>query len=173
MSSSTVQVSLQEYLRTSYRPDVELIDGQLREKSVDSFKHGVVQGTLFLWFWNHRTEWNVLVSVDTRTEVGNGRVRLPDVVVVRKGEEAIGALTHSPLIAVEVLSPSDSYTDLKERASELWTAGCENVWLLDPVGKTAEVWTGQGWQLHGEPRLEAGHSPVYVDLPWLWAEIES
>ena len=173
MASSTVQVSLQEYLRTSYRPDVELVDGHLKEKPVVGFKHGVVQGALFLWFRNHRAERNVLVSVDTRTEVGDGRVRLPDVVVVRKGEEAVGALTHAPLIAVEVLSPTDSYTDLKERASDLYAAGCENVWLLDPEKKTAEVWTGQSWQLYGEARLQAVHSPVYVDLAWLWAEIES
>ncbi len=173
MASSTVQVSLQEYLSTNYRPDVELVDGRLKEKPMVGFRHGVVQIALSLWFWNHRAEWNILVSVDTRTEVGDDRVRLPDVVVVRKGEEATGALTHAPLIAIEVLSASDSYTDLKERAGDLHAVGCANVWLLDPAKNTAEVWTGQSWQMHGELHLQTVDSPAYLDLQWLWAEIDS
>jgi hypothetical protein len=48
MAHSTIaRVSIDEYLRTSYRPDVEFIDGQLKEKAVVGFPHGVVQGLIF------------------------------------------------------------------------------------------------------------------------------
>ena len=172
MTGNALTVSLAEYLETTYRPDVEYLDGHLKEKSVTGFQHGVIQGLLFHWFRSRRKEWEVLVSVETRTQVEPNRVRLPDVVVVRIGEQAQGSLTKAPLIAIEVLSPTDSYTDLKERAADLRAMGTENVWLLDPLRRTAEIWTGKHWQLFETNRLAAVNSPAYLDLDWLWAEME-
>ncbi len=172
MAGTAVAVSLAEYLTTSYEPDVEYIDGHLKKKPVTGFRHGVIQGLLFTWFREHRKEWGILASVKTRTQVDPDHVRLPDVVVVRKGEQADGALTKAPLIAIEVLSPTDSYSDLKARATDLRVMGTENVWLLDPVRRTAEVWTGKQWQLVEENRLATINSPVYLDLDWLWAEAD-
>ncbi len=172
MVEAAIAVSLEEYLATSYEPDVEYIDGHLKEKPVTGFAHGVVQGLLFQWFRAHRKEWNILVSVETRTQVKPGRVRLPDVVVVAKGEQARGALVKAPLIAIEVLSPTDSYTDLKARAADLQAMGTENIWLIDEERRTAEVWTGAGWRLVEGSRLAAVNAPAFVDLDWLWAEVD-
>lgn len=99
-------------------------------------------------------------------------VVLADVVVVRKGDESGGALTKPPLVAIEVLSPSDSYNDLKDRATDLRTMGVENIWLLHEERRTAEVWTGKQWQLVESSRLEAVNAPVFLDLDWLWAEVD-
>ena len=172
MAETVSAVSLEEYLATSYHPDVEYVDGQLKEKPVTGFPHGVVQILLGQWFRAHRKEWNILVSVETRTKVDPNRVRLPDVVVVRNGEETRGALVKAPLIAIEVLSPKDSYNDLKDRAADLRAMGTENIWLLDEERRTAEVWTGKQWQLVEGSRLEAVNAPVFLDLDWLWAEVD-
>ncbi len=172
MAATATAVSLAEYLRTAYRPDVEFLNGELKEKPVPEFLHGVIQGLTFTWFREHRKEWSILVSVETRTQVEEERFRLPDVVVVRKGEEAKGALTKSPLIAIEVLSPTDSYADLRERAGDLRAMGTENVWLLDPATRTAEVWTGKHWQPVEGNRLTAVNASVFLDLDWLWAELD-
>ena len=172
MAETATAVSIEEYLATSYHPDVEYIDGELKEKPVTGFPHGVVQVLLGQWFREHRKEWNILVSVESRTKVEPSRVRLPDVVVVRKGEESRGALTKAPLIAIEVLSPKDSYNDLKDRAADLRSMGTENVWLLDEERRTAEVWTGKQWQLFEGDRLAAVDSPAYLDLKWLWTEVD-
>lgn len=172
MAGIAQAVSLEQYLATEYHPDVEYIDGELKEKPVTGFPHGVVQGVLFEWFRKHRKEWGILASVETRTRIDGERVRLPDVVVVKKGEQTRGALTSAPLIAIEVLSPSDSYTDLKARATDLRTLGVENIWLLDEERRTAEIWTGTHWQPVQGSRIEAVHAPVYLDLDWLWAEVD-
>lgn len=172
MAETRTAVSMEEYLATSYHPDVEYIDGQLKEKPVTGFPHGVVQVLLGQWFRAHRKEWEILVAVETRTKVNPSRVRLPDVVVVRKGEGSRGALVKAPLIAIEVLSPGDSYADLKARAADLRAMGVENVWLLDEERRTAEVWNGKQWELAEGNRLEAVNAPVYLDLGWLWAEVD-
>ena len=172
MAQTATIVSLEEYLATSYRPDVEYIDGELKEKPVTGFPHGVVQGLLFEWFRGHRKEWNILVSVETRTKVDASRVRLPDVVVVRKGEQSRTALVKAPLIAIEVLSPKDSYKELKDHAADLRAMGTENIWLLDEERRTAEVWTGKQWQLVEGDHLTAVNAPAYLDLNWLWTEVD-
>ncbi len=139
MSVIAASISLEEYLATSYEPDREYINGHLKQKAVTGFRHGVTQGLLFLWFHERRREWAILASLETRTEVSQDRVRLPDVVIVRKGEEAEGALTKPPLVAIEVLSPTDSYSDLRERATDLRAMGTENIWLLDPLRRTGTL----------------------------------
>ena len=172
MAETTATVSLEEYLASSYSPDVEYIDGELKEKSVTGFPHGVLQGLLFQWFRSHRNEWDTRVSVETRTLVSLGRVRLPDVVVVRKGDESGGALTKAPLIAIEILSLSDRYTDLKARATDLHAMGTENIWLIDAEKRTAEIWTGRQWAPLDGNTLRAVNAPVFLDLDWLWAELD-
>ena len=158
-------IDLDGYLKTEYRPDAEYIDGHLKEKPVIGFEHGVIQGLLATWFRQHRKQWGIQVAVGTRTQVEVARVRLSDVVVVRKGEGAVGALTKPPLIAIEVLSPTDSYADLR-------AMGVENIWLLDPARRTAEVWTGTHWQPVEGNQLQTVNSPVFLDLEWLWAEMD-
>ena len=165
-------VSIEEYLNTSYEPDVEYLDGELKEKPVVGFPHGETQVILGAWFRSHRQEWGIRVAVETRTHVDATRFRLPDFVVVSKDERSRGALESPPLIAIEVLSPTDTYAELKGRAEDLAHMGVANVWLLDPEKRTAEVWTGRGWNLVDGPKLQAVDSPMFIDLEWLWAELD-
>ena len=72
-----------------------------------------------------------------------------------------------------MLSPFDSYDDLLARAYDLRRMGTENIWLLDPKGRTADVWNGKSWEPATGTRLIAVNAPVYVDLNWLWAELDS
>lgn len=172
MASTAVGISLEEYLRTSYERAVEYIDGELKEKPLTGMRHGELQAILGGWFRAHRKEWSISVSLETHTKVKATRVRLPDVVVVRKQERVQATLTTAPLIAIEILSPDDSYQDLKDRAADLRAMGTENIWLLDEKRRTAEVWDGKQWQLFEGARLEAVNAPAFVDLPWLWAEVD-
>ncbi len=99
-------------------------------------------------------------------------MRLPDVVVVTNREQSSGALDNPPLIAIEVFSPTDTYTELKHRAADLQAMGIENVWLIDPEQRTAEVWNGQSWEPHSGKILQAVNSPMHLDLNWLWTEFD-
>ena len=176
VSANPVKVSLEEYLRTSYHPDVEYLDGKLGEKPVVGFAHGETQGFLFQWFSQHYAEWNIRCAVETRTQVSASQVRLPDVVVVaaqdRPKDESRGALDKPPLIAIEVLSPTDAYLDLKLRAADLAAMGVPNVWLIDEQARTAEVWADRSWHPVTTTRLEAVNSPIYLDLAWLWQQLD-
>lgn len=71
MNEADHVVSLAKYLRTSYRPDSEWVDGLLRPKPGGEFQHGVVQGLLGSWFRQRRHEWGILVSLEVRTQVNS------------------------------------------------------------------------------------------------------
>ena len=98
-------------------------------------------------------------------------MRLPDAAVLPAGPLPDKMLTEPPTIAMEVLSDSDSYIDLKERAQDFHKMGVPHIWLLDPKNKTADRWIQGSWRPVPETRLYAGDSPIYLDLEWLWSEL--
>lgn len=172
MAAVATKVSLEEYLQTSYRPDIEYIDGVLKEKPMPTALHGIVQFLLGHWFLLHSEQWNVTTAGETRTKVSERHVRLPDVVVISFGEGSRGVLIKPPLIVIEILLPSDTYADLQQRASDFWVMDTRNIWLLDPERRTAEVWTGKHWQSHETLRLTVLDGAVYLDLDWLWEKAD-
>jgi Uma2 family endonuclease len=171
MAQSATAITLAHYLATRYRPDVEFLDGQLKERPLVSPAHGRVQSLLAVWFGKHEDEWGVQSLIAARTQVSDRAVRLPDVTVLAAGPLPRKALVDPPLLAIEVLSDTDSYTDLKSRALDLERMGIENIWLLDPAGKTAERWAGGAWQPIPGTRISIAGSPVYLDLAWLWTKL--
>jgi hypothetical protein len=52
-------VSLEEYLHTTYRPDREYLDGELRERNVGQFDDSNLQAILTAIFFNNRGAWGV------------------------------------------------------------------------------------------------------------------
>ena len=75
--STAALVSISEYLSTSYRPDRDLVDGQLIERNVDEYDHSHLQGALITWFANRRREWNIRVLPEQRIRVSSTCFRIP------------------------------------------------------------------------------------------------
>ena len=43
---ATLQTSLAEYLRTSYHPDCDYVDGEVQERNLGEFDHAAIQAFL-------------------------------------------------------------------------------------------------------------------------------
>src|ERR1700678_3432518 len=86
MATST-RLSLLEYMKTSYRPDREYIDGELRERNVGKWEHSRLQWLLAAWLCRHEAQWNITGSTEQRTLVSQTRVRIPDLVLLRPGTQ--------------------------------------------------------------------------------------
>lgn len=168
-SPATSGISIEEYNRTNYHPDVEYIDGELKERPVVQIVHSFLQVILGSWFSNHKKEWGVIAGVETRTQVAPNRVRLPDVVVLKRGRYP-QTLVDPPLIVIEILSPDDSYVETKRLAVDYQTMGIKNIWLFDPETRTAEMWNGIAWI--PSTRLVVEDSPIYVDVAEMFAELD-
>jgi Uma2 family endonuclease len=162
-------ISLEEYMATSYRPDREYIDGEVRERNVGKWDHARLQNLLGSWFNQNEAAWGVLTATEWRTRVAATRVRIPDLVLVID-EEQPDVLTDPPVLIVEILSPDDSYTDTQERAADYRRMGVGTVWIIDPKTRTGrscidDVWTAAR-------RLTVPGTPVFVDLDWLFARLD-
>ncbi len=168
MPTSTV-TTIDQYLATSYRPDVEFVDGELRKKAVVQWAHGRLQILIGNWFGAHEEEWGVLVAVEVRTRVSESRVRLPDVVVVKAGPQP-PTLVKPPLIVIEILSLEDSLKETELRLRDFQAMGVGNTWLLDPQKRTARVYSAAGWS--ETDRLTVPGSPIYLDVAALFDKLD-
>ena len=136
---STTLIPVSEYLATSYRPDCDYVDGEVRERNLGELPHAVVQGAIISLLRQYRREWNIRVLPEQRVQVTATRFRVPDVCVVSSGDSIDPILREPPLLCVEVLSSKDSFQRMHERVEEYLAMGVPMVWILDPVRR--EVWT--------------------------------
>ncbi len=135
--ATTTHIPLSEYLETSYRPDCEYVDGEIRERNVGKWEHARVQLLLAAWFHLHEREWGITGSTEQRIRVSPNRVRVPDLAFMLAGPQP-DVLTAPPLLIIEILSPDDSYSDTQERAQDYRAMGVETVWIIDPKTRTGQ-----------------------------------
>ena len=50
---------MDEYLRTTYEPDADFVDGIIQERNLGEIEHSTCQLAIGSWFWFRRTEWNI------------------------------------------------------------------------------------------------------------------
>jgi Uma2 family endonuclease len=166
--ASAIQIPISEYLETTYRPDCEYIDGEVLERNVGKWSHARVQWLLAVWFGKHESSWNVIGSTEQRMQVSPTRIRIPDLVVLRPSEQP-DILTAPPLLIIEILSPDDTYSDLQQRCQDYLAMGVETVWIIDPKTLSGRMCLQSRWV--AAERLEVAGTPIYVDLPQLFAQI--
>jgi Uma2 family endonuclease len=166
-------VSIEEYLSTSYRPDCDYIDGEVRERNVGEYDHGRLQARMAIWFGRHERDWRIRVVVEQRLRVSSGRFRIPDVCVIDWNQPIEQVFTSPPLICIEVLSKDDSLRSIRQRVDDYLSFGVPHVWILDPVLRKAYVCTPTGFQEPDGGVLEAAGSSIRVPLSEVFAELDS
>ena len=168
--ATAVQIPVSEYLATTYRPDREYVDGELRDRNVGKWDHARVQWLLALWFGNHEHEWNVIGSTEQRVSVSATRIRIPDLAILRPGTQQ-DVLTRPPLLVVEILSPDDTYSDLQQRSEDYRAMGVQTIWIIDPSTRSGRMSSGANWI--AAERLEVSGTPIHVELTLLFAQIDT
>src|SRR5689334_19174313 len=137
-------VSLEEYLHTTYRPDCDWIDGELRERSLGQFDHANLQRILTGLFFLNQAKWKVLGLPEQRLQVGLRRYRIPDLLVVPADYDRSPIVSIPPLLCIEILSPDDTIREIVERSEDYLNMGTPEVWIFDPQKKTAYVKSSNG-----------------------------
>jgi len=136
MATAANFISFDEYMRSSYSPDCEYIDGTIVERNVGQGKHAYTQGKVYLKISQQVEPKSLIVLPEQRVRISATRVRVPDVCVVGELEEVIGK---PPLLCVEVLSPDDRWSRVNASVSDYQNMGVPCVWVIDPYGSRAWV----------------------------------
>lgn len=166
---TSVQIPMAEYLKTIYRPDREYIDGEVVERNMGKWEHARVQALLTMWFGQHERVWGIQTATEWRTRVSGTRVRIPDLVLVGRGRQR-DVLDTPPVLAIEILSPGDTYSDTQQRARDYFLMGVQTVWVIDPTTRSARICSGQTWT--EAERLTVDGTPIYLDVPTLFAALD-
>jgi Uma2 family endonuclease len=132
--SKTTPVTAEQLLRMpddGYR--YELVAGELRSRSLAGWREGAVAGELL------GASTGFLLARDPDT------VRAPDIAFLGKDrlqgempEEAFWP--GAPDLAVEVLSPGDTTSEVDEKVGAWLDAGASMVWVVNPQWRTVTVY---------------------------------
>jgi Uma2 family endonuclease len=147
--SVTTLVTAEELLRMPEDPPYELVAGELRRMTQPSPLHGAVAARLSRLLGNYADDHKLgeviindsgfLLARDPDTVLG------PDVAFVSARSLAAQPLGKKywrggPDLAVEVVSPSNSAAEMREKAIAYFDAGSRLVWLVDPDSRTVTVY---------------------------------
>ncbi|HVW77345.1 MAG TPA: Uma2 family endonuclease [Alloacidobacterium sp.] len=131
MATST-HVPVEVYLRSSYEPDAEYVDGEIEERPVGELDHAAWQAAIQKWFWKHELEWDISALPELRIQVASARFRVPDVTVLEASHLMEQIITHAPIAVFEVLSPEDTVKRLKHKLEDYAAMGIPQIWVVDP-----------------------------------------
>jgi Putative restriction endonuclease len=113
---TTTYIPVEVYLRSSYEPDAEYVDGEIERRPAGELDHASWQHAIATWFWQHEDEWRIGALPSLRVQVAATRYRVPDVTVLDRNQPTEQIITHPPLAVFEVLSPEDSLQRLKRNS---------------------------------------------------------
>jgi len=162
---ATTAVPIDEYLSTSYEPDCDYVDGEVRERNLGEIDHSRLQGAVFAFFYNRRKEWAISAFPEQRVQVSPTRFRIPDVCIVL-GEPIGQILREPPFITIEILSPDDRLSRMQERMDDYLKFGVPNVFLLDPESRKA--WRYTPGAIVEVPELRTENPSMVVPLAELF-----
>src|SRR5215475_6369648 len=98
---ATTKLSVEEYLHTAYRPDVEYVDGEIQERNVGEVEHADMVMAVLEWFQQRKSEWHIRVRPRVRVQGAPDRFRVPDVCVSSASSTDRKIITTPPLLVVE------------------------------------------------------------------------
>lgn len=125
-------VPVDEYLRTSYHPDVEYVDGVLLEKGMPTIPHNLLERILLFWFAEFERPLRFKVMHEVRTVIiERSRYRLPDVLLVPKPLHS-DICNVVPWAVIEIVSPDDTIRRTRTRFLDYMDLGVKHILQLDP-----------------------------------------
>jgi Uma2 family endonuclease len=139
--AAQTQISVEEYLRTSFDgTDREYLDGEIVERGMPTQEHSRAQARLIAWFAALEEKFHFDYLPELRVRVAERRYRVVDLAVfVDKPAEQVPS--SPPLVAIEILSPDDRFTDVLAKLEEYQRWGVTHVWFVDPISRKLYVYS--------------------------------
>lgn len=155
MAAATTIVTVEEYLRSSYEPDAEYVDGQIVERSVGENDHSAWQDAIAAWFRQQAQSGQIRVRPEFRVQVDATCFLVPDVTLLDRNRPIEKIATHPPVAVFEILSPEDTFKRVIAKCKRYEKMGILTILVLDPDGENFRFSGG---------KLEPLHAPAF-DIP--------
>ena len=165
-------MSVDEYLRSSFEPDADYVDGLIEERNLGEFDHGDLQWAVLQAINALSPQLGIRARPEIRVQVTPTRFRVPDVCVMRGDWQRTPIVMAPPLLCVEVLSPRDRLTQMVRRCDDYLRMGVPEVWILDPVKSVCTVLTSQGTREQSGGFLALPETATNVDLDQVFSVLD-
>ena len=149
--ATSVAISLDQYLHTSYRPDCDYIDGEVQERNLGETEHSDLQTRLVELLLTPESKRYVRATTEPRVQVREARFRIPDVCVRRVSDPKEQFIRRPPLLCIEVLSPEDTLARMMTKLGDYERMGIQTILILDPNGRHFRFTGGKLEPLPAEP----------------------
>ena len=151
--STTTLVPVQEYLRSSEKPNCEYRDGGLYPKPIPTTFHGLIEFMLVAML----RRLGLQAAPEVTVMLSPTKYLIPDVIAAQILQNPYP--TEPVLLCCEVLSPEDRLGTMLAKCEEYHAWGVPFCWVIDPVKRTA-------WEYH------SAFEPVRVTAILSACEIE-
>ncbi|MBM4043441.1 MAG: Uma2 family endonuclease [Planctomycetes bacterium] len=127
----------------------ELVSGELTKMAPAGFEHGVLGSRLQVLLGSYvlKNRLGEIASSDTGFRLASDpdTVLAPDVAFIsaercRAVENKQGFFEGAPDLAIEVVSPSDTRSEVADKVSAWLDAGARMVWVVHPARRTVTVY---------------------------------
>jgi len=169
MGSATL-IPVEEYLRSSYSPDREYVDGEIVERNLGEKAHGTVQSNLILYLGSRRKKLGIREFPEQRVQVSPKRFRVPDVCVVKAPAPREQIFTSPPHLCIEILSKDDTMNYMQEKIDDYLSFGVPYIWIINPWNQKGYVITLAGMIEAKSGMLETHDPDISVPLSELFVE---
>lgn len=159
-------LTAEEYWATCDIENTELIDGKVVTIMPPGGEHGEIAGVILSFLSSFvRKQKLGRVFVETGYQLNTHTLRSPDISFVEysrlpDGRAPRAFIEGAPTLAVEVVSPSDLWSEIEAKVQLYLEAETDVVWIVDPQTQTVTIRTqtesrvlDKSSTLHGEPIL--------------------
>ena len=149
-----IRMSWEDYLELPGWPKTEWVDGEVVVSPAVGPGHGIATLRLGAALTTALPELFVMTEVGVR--LPRNRVRAPDLMAVALLPSST-VVEESPVLVVEVLSPSTRSEDTLRKGPEYAAAGIGQYWVVDPEARSLEVFENADGRWEPLLRLDDEH----------------
>ena len=134
-------IPVEEYIRSSYEPDCDYVDGELQERNLGEREHSLTQVEIAYYLLAKYPALRRRVLPEQRIQISPARFRVPDLCVQSPDAPREPILRTPPALCIEILSPEDRLSRTMQRLDDYFSIGVPVCWVIDPIGR-------RGWIAH-------------------------
>jgi Uma2 family endonuclease len=157
-------MTVEEYLSSSFQPDIDFVEGMVENRNVGELAHSLTLGEAMFLLGKQEKEWGIEVLPTCRLRVSEQRIRVPDVIVISADHDDEQIVMKTPIVCIEVISPDDTWRRLRTLFEDFWSMGVRNIWAFEPEERLAHWFDADGLHPVREAELRVSGTEIRLNV---------
>jgi Uma2 family endonuclease len=172
MAATPVLVPVEEYLNTTYRPDRDYIDGEVKKRNLGEKPHSRLKAFFLGYFFARRAELGLEASPEQRVQVSTTCYRIPDITLLPSNSPDKLIVRVPPVLCIEILAREDTMNEMLGRVEDYLRMGVPAVWIVNPWCREARSATPDGTVKLESESLRMEGFDVVIPVAEIFAELD-